>query len=282
MIMFRYLLGLLVVFAACLGGQTVALRLSGGKTLKSESNYFSSIARIQTESQGNPRIMMLGSSMSGRLGDRAQHFDGVANLGCDGGSAVVTLRAMDRGILPTAPLLIIEANSLSFELEKRGKEIGEAIDSHWFQIGVKHPNLGATARPAAFAYSWLMARKTDGDLHATGEGLPLQTMPQPLDKTPAPQLPPEATALVDEIDGIFHRLQEKGSDVILVMLPPGAKQDSLQSRIPVALAIKSGVRFWDLTAGLPEGSVGFSDGLHLDAPSAQKVMLTLMREVQSE
>ena len=173
----RYLAGLLGMFAVCLGVQTLALRASGGKSLKSESNYFSSIARIQTETQGKPRIMLLGSSMTGRLGDRARHFDGVANLGCDGGSAVVTLRAMDRGILPTAPLLIVEANSLSFELEQRGKEIGAAIDSPWFQLGIKTPNLGATARPTAFAYSWLMARMP-GSAPGTGnEMLPLDSSP---------------------------------------------------------------------------------------------------------
>ncbi|MEO8616420.1 MAG: hypothetical protein ABI600_14845, partial [Luteolibacter sp.] len=61
----RYLTGFVVIFAAGLGLQTVALRASGGKTLKCESNYFSSIARIQTETKGKSEVMLLGSSITG-------------------------------------------------------------------------------------------------------------------------------------------------------------------------------------------------------------------------
>lgn len=275
----RYLTGLLGMFALCVGAQTFALRASGGKTVKSESNYFSSIARLQTESQGKPRIMMLGSSLTGRLGDRAQHFDGVANLGCDGGSAVITLRAMDKGILPTAPLLVIEANSLSFELEGRGKEIGEAIHSSWFEVGVRTPGLGATARPAAFAYSWLMARSSGGTPNKDQELLPITRRPGVLDPSEIPELDPRETALVDEVVAILGRLKKSGSEILIVMIPPGAEMDSAQMRIPKAIAARSGITWWDLTENLPPDSVVFSDGLHLDAASAQKVMLTLMREV---
>lgn len=271
-----YLTGLIVVFAACLGLQTLALRAVGGKTLKSESNYFSSVARIQTESQGKPRVMMLGSSMTGRLGDRAQRVEGVANLGCDGGSAVVTLRAMDRGILPAAPLLIVEANSLAFELEGRGKEIGAAMEEDWFRIGIHTPNLGATARPAAFVYSWLMTRKLDAATGGSEEFLEIGSTPGVLDPASLPALDSKASALVDEVAGILDRLDRKGSEFLIVKLPPATEDDSIAK----AIAAKSGVRWWDLTDGLPSGSVGYSDGLHLDAESAQKVMLTLMRELE--
>lgn len=275
----RYLAGLLGMFALCVGAQTFALRANGGKTVKSESNYFSSIARLQTESQSGPRIMMLGSSLTGRLGDRAQHFDGVANLGCDGGSAVVTLRAMDKGILPTAPLLVIEANSLSFELEGRGKEIGEAIHSLWFEVGIRTPGLSATARPSAFAYSWLMARSSGGTPNKDQKFLPITGRPGVVDPSNIPELDPKETALVDEVVAILGRLKKSGSEILLVMIPPGADVDSAQMKIPKAVAAKSGVPWWDLTDDLPPGSVTFSDGLHLDAASAQRVMLTLMQEV---
>lgn len=277
--MFRYTTGFLVIFAACFGAQTVALRLSGGKTLKSESNYFSSVARIQTETQGKPRIMMLGSSMTGRLGDRARHIEGVANLGCDGGSAMVALRAMDENILPPAPTLVIEANTLSYELEHRGKEIGKAIASPWFQVGIRHSNLSATARPAAFAYSWLMTRKVESN--ASSEFLPIASKPAVLDPTTAPLLDANADTLVDEITAMLKRMEKRGCKILIVMLPPALDANSTQSKIAHAVAARSGIAWWDLTDGLPPGSVGFSDGLHLDAPSAQKVMLTLMRELDT-
>ncbi len=272
--MLGYLTGFIVIFAACLGLQTVALRLAGGKTLKSESNYFSSIARIQTETQGNPKVMLLGSSITGRLGDRAEKIEGVANLGCDGGSAMVTLRAMDEGLLPTAPLMIIEANTLAYELEHRGKEIGKAIHSDWFKVGIKAPNLGATARPTAFAYSWLMARKADGGVASGNAVLPVTSKPRVLDPATSPALDEKSTALVEEMAGILGRLKSRGSEISIIMLP-GVPKDFPRKEIAVALACKSGVPWWDLTEGLAEGAVGFTDGLHLDAPSAQKVMNTL-------
>ncbi len=276
----RYLIGFAVIFAACLGLQTVALRASGGKTLKSESNYFSSIARIQTETQGNPEVMLLGSSITGRLGDRAKKIEGVANLGCDGGSAMVALRAMDEGVLPTAPVLIIEANTLAYELEGRGREIGKAIHSGWFKVGMKSPNLGATARPAAFGYSWLMARKSEGGVASGDEPLPVSTKPRVLGPAELPELDQKSMTLVDEMAAILGRLKAKGCRITLVQLP-GMPKDFPKKEIAVALACKSGVPWWDLTKGLAEGAVGFTDGLHLDAPSAQRVMVTLQRQLMT-
>lgn len=278
--MLRYLTGFIVTFAAGLGLQTVALRGSGGKTLKSESNYFSSIARIQTETKGQPEVMLLGSSITGRLGDRARKIPRVANLGCDGGSAMVTLRAMDQGILPTAPVLIIEGNTLAYELEGRGKEIGAAIHSDWFHVGSQYPNLGATARPTAFGYSWLVARQSESGVSAENTTLPIHSKPRAIRPEMAPALDAKSAALVDEMTGILSRLKSRGSKIFLIMLP-GVPKDFPRKEIAVALACKSGVPWWDLTEGLPAGEVEFTDGLHMDAASAQKVMNTLQAELMA-
>lgn len=277
--MSSYAIAFTVFLAACFGVQSLALRQSGGKTVKSESNYFSSVARIQTETRGAPRVMLLGSSMTGRLSDRGADLPGVANLGCDGGSAVVTLRAMDQGLLPAAPVLVIEANTLSYALENRGREIAAAIGSDWFKLGTRLPNVGATARPTAFAYSWLMARK-ESSAPASGE-LSVSTKPVRLSAEDAPALEPAASALVDELAGILGRLEAKGSRVILVMLPPGVKVGGVQADLPRALACKTGLPWWDLNEGIAPGSVGFTDGLHLDAPSAAKVLAAIIRGVES-
>ncbi|MDB6078705.1 MAG: hypothetical protein JWO82_2452 [Akkermansiaceae bacterium] len=279
--MSRYPIAVLVVLAACFAAQTGALKLSGGKTVKSESNYFSTVARIQTQVDSQPRIMMLGSSLTGRMGDRAQAFDGVANLGCDGGSAMVTLRAMDRGVLPVAPVLIVELNTLAYDLKGAGKDIGTAIDSEWFKLGRRYPNLGATARPTAFAYSWLMARKAATSTFSQ-EPLPVATHPAPLTGAAAPLANSAAEMLVQEALGILSRLREKGTQIDLILLPPGEAPDSTEWAVAHSLAIHSGLPFWDLSADLPPGTVAFTDGRHLDAASAQKVLMTLMRELGGE
>ena len=275
-----YPIAFIAALAACFGAQTLALRLVGGRTVKSESNYFSSIARIQNGNRGEPRIILLGSSMTGRLADRAAAVPGVTNLGCDGGSAVITLRAIDRGELRAAPVIVVEANTLAYELEHRGKDIAESIGSDWFKLGCKVPNLSATARPTAFAYSKLLARHSA----PVEGGLPITTRPRRLEPAPVPELAPDASALANELAGIFHRLQERGSKILLVMLPPGAKEGLMPGTVlgdlPVALASRSGVLWWDLNEGLPKDALGYTDGLHLDAESAGKVMAQIMRGVE--
>ena len=98
----RYALPFALTLALLFTVQTLALRAVGGRTAKSESNFFSSVGRIQAGTTGKVDAMMLGSSITGRLPDKAQGYAGWANMGCDGGSAVVTLRAMDKGLLPAA------------------------------------------------------------------------------------------------------------------------------------------------------------------------------------
>ena len=201
-------------------------------------------------------------------------------MGCDGGSAVITLRAMDRGDLRAAPLIVVEANSLAFELEHRGKEIAAEIGSDWFKLGCKVPNLSATARPTAFAYSKLLARHRA----EVRDGLPITTQPCRLAPSPVPELEPDASKLASELAGIFKRLEERGSKILLVMIPPGAKEGLMPGTVlgdlPVALASRSGVLWWDLTEGLPKDAVAYTDGLHLDAESAGKVMAQIMRGVE--
>jgi len=279
--MFRYPIALVAVLAACFAAQTVALRLSGGKTVKSESNYFSTLARVQTQVDGAPKIMMLGSSLAARMGDRAQPVAGVANLGCDGGSAMVTLRAMDRGELPVAPQLIIELNSLAYDLKGAGKDTGAALASDWFQIGRSCSNLGATARPTAFAFSWLMARKAESGSFSP-EPLPISSHPVVLAGESPPLANPQAEKLVQEAQGILARLHDKGVRITLILLPPGEKPDSVELAVAEAVGRRSGLPYWDLNAGLPPDAVGFTDGRHLDAAGAQKVLMTLMGELSEK
>jgi hypothetical protein len=275
----RYPIALLVVLAACFAVQTGALRLSGGRTVKSESNYFSTVARVQTQVDTRPRIMLLGSSLTGRMADRAEPVPGVANLGCDGGSAMITLRAMDHGVLPVAPILVVELNSIAYDLKGAGLDIGDAIASQWFKLGRRYPNLGATARPTAFAYSWLMARGATAQTFSH-EPLPITTTPAVLTGDATPLADPAAEKLVGEALGILSRLREKGVRIYLVTIPPGEFPGSVEDDVAHSLAIRSGLPYWDLNAGLPPGAVGYTDGHHLDAAGAQRVLVTLMKELR--
>ena len=85
---------LVLSLAACFGLQSLALHLVGGRTAKSESNFFSSIARIQTgAAEPVAEVFLVGSSLTGRFPSRSAEFPDVANLGCDGENAAVVMRA---------------------------------------------------------------------------------------------------------------------------------------------------------------------------------------------
>lgn len=278
----RYLVPFTLALALCFAAQSLALRAVGGRTTKSESNFFSSIGRIQAGAKGSSKVMFLGSSITGRLPDRAQGFPGTANMGCDGGSAVDALRAMDEGILPCAPQLVIEANTLHLALNEKPTEISTAMRSPWFKAGLKISNLGAYARPSAFFYSKLLARKIGGpgsmegseDLGATSKpSIPSSDVPH--------NLTPGQSELIREISGILTRLRSKGSTATIVWLPPARGDQSAPPPWVLEMAQRSRVPYWDLGQDAIPGTVILTDGVHMAAPSAARTMRSMLSELRN-
>ena len=259
----------------CFSAQLLALRSSGGRFTKSESNFFSSVGRIQAGTVGTPEVMLLGSSITGRLPDRAQGFGGFANMGCDGGSAVDALRAMDRGNLPVAPLLVVEANTLGRELNGQMSEVAAAMEGGWFRVGMKVPAFSAYARPAAFFYSILLARRTGdyGDPES-GEDLKVSSLPMPLERNPAVQLSSKEAALKEELVAITCRLKEKGCEVVFAWLPPARVDGTIPDWIQADIA-ESGSLWWDLGNEADPSLVTLTDSVHMAAPSAARTVVSL-------
>lgn len=271
-----YWLCLALTGVACFAAQTALLHWTGGRTTKSESNYFSSLARLQSGSRGEPRVMLLGSSITGRLPDRSRGFEGVANLGCDGGSAVEVLRAMDAGTIPRPPAMIVEGNTLYRAVGAKETELAQAMSKRSFRTGVDIPNLGAGGRPSAVAYTLLMERKM-------GSVDPLATMPLPVASRPASLAQAQGAEftkaedeLLEELKAILQRLAAAGSKVSIVVLPPGADPASTQRTLPEELARRSGVPYWDLASAIGKDAVRYTDGVHMDPPSAAAALRTIL------
>lgn len=273
----HYTLILTLTLAALFGLQSFALKQSGGRTAKSESNFFSSVGRIQAGAADGVKLMVLGSSITGRLPDRAQGVEGTANMGCDGGSAVDALRAMDAGILPVAPRLVIEANTLHLALEKKPSEIGSAMKRPWFKAGLQVPNLAAYARPSAFLYSKLLERRIGGFDLKPGEDLGESGKPLAVPSGQAVSLTPEEESLVAEIHGILDRLSRRGTRAMIVWLPPTRPSTSLPPPWILELARRSGIPYWDLSQQIQPGTVTLTDGVHMAAPSAARTMASLVK-----
>jgi hypothetical protein len=271
-----YPFSLVTTLVLCFGIQAIALRSSGGRFTKSESNFFSSIGRIQAGAVGKAEVMLLGSSITGRLPDRAQGFAGFANMGCDGGSAIDVLRAMDTGILPVAPDLVVEANTLSRALEPTSSEVGQAMTRPWFGIGMKFPALSAYARPSAYFYSILLAQRVGnyGDPGSSGS-LEVNSLPVVLEPEKNPSMTPREAELKDEIVAIVNRLSARGAEVVFVWLPPKRGDGSrIPDWIHAAIA-ESNSLWWDLDQKADKELVTLTDGIHMSAPSAARTVISL-------
>lgn len=272
----RYISIFLASLSLCFVAQHFALRSSGGRFTKSESNFFSSLGRIQAGTVGKPEVMLLGSSITGRLPDRAQGFAGFANMGCDGGSAVDALRAIDANLLPLAPVLVIEANTLTQALDPIPSEVGQAMARPWFRIGMKVPALSAYARPSAFFYSLLLARRV-GDYGdpVSGGNLEVESIPVALASKNDLRIARPEAELKEEIVALVKRLSARGIEVVFVWLPPSRKDGS---RIPEwmhAAIAESGSLWWDLGHEADNRLITLTDAVHMSAPSAARTVISL-------
>jgi len=276
--MLSYAVPFLLTLAACFSIQALGLRAVGGRTSKSESNYFSSIGRIQAGTLGDPEVMLLGSSVTGRLPDRSQGFEGFANMGCDGGTAIDVLRRMDQGILPAAPCLVIEANYLHRALDPKPSEIYNAMQGAWFQAGTWIPGFSAYARPSSFFYSLLLAKKIGGFADpAADDDLQVTSAPARPDTASALPLSIDERELIDELVPLLHRLQKKRCRIVFVWLPPGRGTGVAVSAWLLELVAKSGSEWWDLGNEAEPKLVELTDGVHMGAPSAARTVRSLRK-----
>lgn len=271
----KYLATLTVSLILCFAAQALALRASGGRFTKNESNFFSSIGRIQAGAQEGLEVAFLGSSLTGRLPDRSHGYDGVANMGCDGGSAIDALRAIDRGILPAAPILVIETNTMIRAVDPTPSMIALAMERPWFRVGMEVPLLGAYARPSGFFYSILLAKKIGS--FDTGDVPDLRVT-----SNPGPTAEPERDwddakeALIAEIAEISKRLKARGITTVFIWLPPGRPEGQAPPGWKVAMAARSGSPWWDVGQHADRSLVQLTDGAHMAAPSAARTVRTVL------
>lgn len=275
-----YLPTVITFLCICFGVQWLALKQSGGRFTKNESNFFSSIGRIQAGARSPAEIAFLGSSLTGRLPDRSHGFEGVVNMGCDGGSAVDTLRAMDRGSLPFAPVLVIEVNTMIRAVDASPSQVALAIDRPWFNVGTRVPLLSAYARPSGFFYSILLAGKIGS--FDTGDSPDLRVSSKPeLVKEPDRNWGDPQEKLINEIAEISKRLSRRGVCSVYVWLPPARDPDEPPPAWLVAMAARSGSLWWDLGQDADRGLVQLTDGAHMAAPSAARTVRTVSDGISS-
>ena len=268
---------IVITLAFCFAAQALALRASGGRTTKSESNFFSSIARVQAGARGQPEIMLLGSSITGRLPDRAQGFHRVANMGCDGGHAFDILRAINEGHLPGSPVLVIEANTLARALDPTPTDISLTLDRFWFKMGIRFPLLSAYARPSAFLYSAILNRKIGADQIQHDQDLGVDSRPSIPDLSHLPTLDSRYEVLVHDAVAELKRAVKDNRRVVIVWLPPARASDAPPSDFLMALASRADIEWWDLGNEADPSIIQLTDTIHMSAPSAARTTASLVK-----
>lgn len=267
-----FLIGLVVWGIA----QMQAMRMLEGNWGKGESNFFSSLARVQNAAERPARVALVGSSITGRLPDRSSGFPEVVNVGIDGGSALDGLRAIDQGVIQVTDEVVIEINTLSVGLHAEGVQVAGSLSSPWFRAGLKFPAFAYRARPTGMFYSWARNRGTrpkpeDGGVLKEGFGLPAEP-----DRFQVPQFGPEEAARIDQISNLVLRAKSRGLKVTLVQYPPAKDEESVHFSMARVIAQRCKVPVWNLGDQIRPEAVEFTDAVHLTGGSAAEVLKVLI------
>lgn len=252
-------------------GQFALIRKVDGRPGKGESNFFSSLARVQRACAAECEMALVGSSVTGRLPDRTAGIAGIANLGIDGGNGLDGLRAIEDGLVQVRRHVVIETNTLAVGLHAKDVQVSDGFDGLWFQLGKKFPLFSYSARPTSMIYLLARSRSSaDAGAAATPPAAP-SLGPEVITRLPELPLPALEEGRVDRMCQGIETLKQRGILVTLVQYPPAANETSMEYRMAAAISARCQIPLWNLGRALPKDTYVLTDGIHLDARSAREV-----------
>jgi hypothetical protein len=267
---------LAVVF---LVGYALFQRVSGMEAVLLESNLQSNLARISRYLHA-PKVetVLVGSSVAGRLLPEYFRNQGmeVSNLGLDGCRTLYGLEIVQmRKDLPK--LVLVDSSALFMEANGNEVTLREAVASPTFQLGGGFAPFRPENRPLSLLYWWmkkLSDRKGGARVHGAWkegkpEGDPLLKEGESITEDSNDH------AIKTALSGLLNR----GVDVRLVEIPRaegwghprGGKLRKISEETGVPL-LEPGV-----VISKTMDTLHFTDGLHLDVPSAKKVAAEITR-----
>ena len=267
------LLGAVLVLVAW----RLVLTATGWRADFGESNYQQNLLRIESLQQqvraGHPPIAVLaGTSVAGRL--LPAYFEGgplagVVNLGLDGTSPAFALELLLREA-QVPRLVLVETYLLHKGPAANEALIRNSLDSPAGHLVASDRMFHTESRPTTLLYS---ALKRGRDAAATGRPAP----PQAPYWTNAP-----APGAVERITRAIRELQARGATVRLVDIPVGKDwPPGPNLGEPVASQLVGDLHLsrLDCRAALQARGIEprFTDGIHLDGPSARQVAEALGR-----
>lgn len=259
------------------------LHLTGAHASYGEANTVSNEIKWQRyERVRPPEVVMLGSSMGGRLPIEPVAGPGGrgVNLCLDGsGAALGAALLQEDGVWP--PLVLVEANSLSLPTSQNDRTLRAHFRSFHNTLARSLPFCRAENRPVTVVFSrlkeWLDGRRAAGHAPAVPGDADVQRL---LGRAGGSPSPPITGALADGWVETIRRFRDHGSQVVLVMLPDGGR-DRPQDYALARRLTSEGARFLDVKGAFPEDRFRYTDGLHLIRASGLEIAGLIARGVEA-
>lgn len=266
-------LEILLFALVLLAGYSLFQKATGSQAVLLESNLQSNLARISRYLHA-PKVdtVLVGSSVAGRL--LPQYFKDqgveVINLGLDGCRTLYGLEIVQqRKDLPRT--VLVDTSALFMEANANEATLREAVSSPTFHMGEGFTPFRPENRPLSLLYWWMKKfsdRKGGARTHLAW--LPNQAKEAPFVKDGEVAAEDRNDRAIKEV---LMALKSKGVNVLLVEIPRaegwghprGGKLRKISEETGVSL-LEPGVEI----AGTSD-TLRFTDGLHLDVPSAKKV-----------
>jgi hypothetical protein len=242
------------------------LAFTGTRADLAESNLQANLIRITRYLRAPaPDTVMVGSSIAGRL--LPDYFPSdmpeVLNLGLDGSRPLFAFEVLQAG--PRAPSrVVLETATLFQPLDVNDATLREAMHATTAKLGAKVPFLRPEVRPVTVVYE---------NLKAWREGFGGGRAQAPISgksNVATGDLP----VTYEDVRKAIVGLQSRGTEVILIKIPAGEGWAMPQGGAGRRLADELSLTLLQPGAEIyaQEGDVlRYSDGLHLDSPSAKKV-----------
>jgi hypothetical protein len=244
-------------------------------TGKGESNYFSTLSRFQAAAAPAAEIAFAGSSITGRIPGREAGNQNIANLGSDGGPALDGIRMLVQGRIARPQWLVIEANTLYGGVGFGDSLITRNAQGPWFDVGASMPLLGASARPSAMMYAFLLQRAKV----KSGEAFTVKSQAvASIDLKIIEKFSFEEIKRFSAYRDSLILLRQQGVKLLFVNYPAGTmkeKEKTLMNRTVALLSNQLAIPYLDLAEQIPREELQFTDSVHLGPHSAARVMSTI-------
>ena len=268
-----------------LAAYSLLLHWTGLRADLAESNLQSNLIRISSYLHESPApVALVGSSVAGRLLPQYFQEDGVAvqNLGLDGSRPLFAFEIVRmRDPLPSS--MLVDISALFQPLMSNDDTLRDSVRSPTFAAARWFPLLRPTYRISSLLYARVKRyRDTRGGGIQQPSDSPCQS-PPPVSKIKSHhEWLPENQFLA--VRTALSEFRSAGTDVRLLSIPSGGGWGNRTEGLTKRLSDELGLEMIDLGPDMAkEGKVlRFSDGLHLDVPSAKIVASEISRQLKQK